>query len=86
MGLTMLPVTRLNATVHTAMIATSDGDPVAIVSSSAIPVEMNPPTYGMKHRKKDSTNTGRASGIPSTSMITSWLPAPTNEMAAVPLM
>ena len=59
---------------------------MAIVSSSAMPVEMNPPMYGMKHRKKDSTKTGRASGMPSRSMITSWLPAPTNEMAAVPHM
>ena len=38
-----------------------------------MPVEMNPPMYGMKHRKNDSTNTGRASGMPSTTMITSWL-------------
>ena len=40
----------------------------------------------MKHRKNDSTNTGRANGMPSTIMITSWLNAPTNEIAAVPLM
>ena len=39
----MLPVTRLNTRVQTSMIATSVGEPVAIVTSSARPVEMKPP-------------------------------------------
>ena len=40
----------------------------------------------MKHRKNDRTKIGSASGIPSTSMMTSWLVAPTSEIAPVPIM
>ncbi len=53
---------------------------------NAIPVEMKPPMYGMKHRKKESTNTGRANGRPRRTMIRNWLPAPTSEIAPVPIM
>ena len=76
----------LNTSVQTIMIAMSAVDPTATVIRRAIPVETKPPMYGMKHRKNDRTNTGSASGIPSTSMITSWLAAPTNEIAPVPIM
>ena len=76
----------LNTSVQMSMIAMSIGGPTATVSRNAIPVEMKPPMYGMKHRMNDRTNTGSASGIPSTSMITSWLAAPTNEIAPVPIM
>ena len=76
----------LNTSVQMPMITTSVAEPSATVSRNAMPVEMNPPMYGMKHRKNDRTNTGRANGMPSTTMITSWLAAPTNEIAAVPNM
>ncbi len=82
----MLPVTMLNTSVQTAMTTMSVGLPTAIVIRNARPVEMKPPMYGMKHRKKDRTNTGRASGSPRTTMITNWLAAPTKEIAPVPIM
>ena len=34
-----------------------------------MPVERKPPMYGMKHRMNDRTATGRARGMPSTTMI-----------------
>ena len=39
----MLPVTRLNAIVQTAMITMSCVEPTAMVTRNARPVEMNPP-------------------------------------------
>ena len=42
-GVTMLPVTMLNTSVQTIITAMSTGEPTAIVISSAIPVETNPP-------------------------------------------
>ncbi len=61
-------------------------DPNATVRRNAIPVEMKPPMYGMKHRTNERTKTANANGIPSTSMMTSWLAAPTSEIRPVPTM
>ena len=40
----------------------------------------------MKPPKNESTKMGMASGNARTHMMTSWLPAPTSEMAPVPIM
>ena len=85
-GLTTLPWTMLKMTVQMPITRTSIGVPAAIAMRKAAPVETKPPMYGMKHRKKDRTKTGSASGIPRTTMMNSWLAAPTSEIAPVPIM
>ena len=82
----MLPVTMLNTIVKTPITMMSVELPVATVTRNARPVVMNDPMYGMKPPKNESTARGRASGSPSTAMITNWVAAPKIEIAPVPTM